>query len=109
MTVLAQVDKSSGGDPADHEMTKSSMIARNVLREELGEFGPWNGAGYSFDQPTRDRLLAHGRQDAAAEFTMANIAFREAYQARVISKQVRSIVVALLVLNVVVLALLWFR
>jgi hypothetical protein len=40
------------------------VVARNVLQEDLGRF---NGRlhPYHLDDDTRDRLLAHARQDAA--------------------------------------------
>lgn len=43
---------------------RNGAVAKNVLDEEMGLFGePYEI--YSLDEPTRDRLLAHGRQDAA--------------------------------------------
>lgn len=42
------------------------LVARNVLREELGEFGPYNGTHYKLTEGERDILLAHSRQDAGA-------------------------------------------
>jgi hypothetical protein len=42
----------------------NALIAQNVLLEDLGHFGP-NTPKYSFDSETRDRLIAHARQDAA--------------------------------------------
>ncbi|TIO14931.1 MAG: hypothetical protein E5X86_22715 [Mesorhizobium sp.] len=47
--------------PAD----KNRMVARNILHEELGMFADPQGAVYSLDEDTRDRLLAHARQDAS--------------------------------------------
>ncbi|MEX2632127.1 MAG: hypothetical protein WD341_19515 [Tistlia sp.] len=43
----------------------NSLVARNVLREELDWFGPYEGTGYSLTEAQRNRLLAHCRQDAA--------------------------------------------
>jgi hypothetical protein len=40
------------------------VVARNVLQEDLGRFAGRLHA-YHLDDDTRDRLLAHTRQDAA--------------------------------------------
>ncbi|MDE8762622.1 hypothetical protein PZB21_25980 [Rhizobium sp. CBK13] len=41
-----------------------AAIARNILHEELGQFTDPQQV-YHLDEATRDRLIAHGRQDAA--------------------------------------------
>ncbi|TAT69986.1 hypothetical protein [Rhizobium ruizarguesonis] len=41
-----------------------AAIARNILHEELGQFSNPQRV-YQLDEATRDRLIAHGRQDAA--------------------------------------------
>lgn len=43
----------------------NGLIARNVLHEELGYFPKSRIRQYRLDEATRDRLLVHGRQDAA--------------------------------------------
>lgn len=58
---LAAARSVNPSDPA----FENQLISRNVLREELGEYGPYNQS-YRLDTATRDVLLAHGRQDAAA-------------------------------------------
>jgi len=42
----------------------NAATARNVLHEDLGRFGDPN-QHYSLDDDTRDRLIAHARQDAS--------------------------------------------
>jgi hypothetical protein len=53
---------------------KANAIAQNVLREELGHFGKFDGPSYDLTEGQRDLLLAHGRQDAAAAFVVASSA-----------------------------------
>lgn len=43
----------------------NALTARNVLHEELGYFDGPSGRNYQIDQDVRDRLIVHGRQDAA--------------------------------------------
>ena len=50
-------------DPND-KVGANHATARNVLHEELGQFGT-PSASYALDDRTRDILLAHARQDAA--------------------------------------------
>ncbi|MHC2454523.1 hypothetical protein ACVMIX_001164 [Rhizobium leguminosarum] len=53
--------RSLGGDQA----AVDAAIARNILHEELGQFEDSALATYNLDDTTRDRLIAHARQDAA--------------------------------------------
>jgi hypothetical protein len=46
------------------------MLAENILQKELGYFSD-PLSNYSLDQETRDRLLAHARQDAAHALIIA--------------------------------------
>lgn len=49
---------------------ESALLGRNVLKEELGAFSdPLKGAPpYHLNEETRDRLLAHSRQDVASVY-----------------------------------------
>jgi hypothetical protein len=49
---------------ADTSSTANSIVARNVLQEDLGLYED-HQPDYHLDQETRDRLIAHTRQDAA--------------------------------------------
>lgn len=91
------------------EKEKNLAVAQNVLHEELGYFGPWEGSGYSLDQSTRDRLLAHARQDSSASALMSMSAFREANGARMLVTRVLWLVVLLVVMNAAALVILWNR
>lgn len=105
---LQRVDKISGFDGFLTENTTNIAVGQNVLREEIGYFGEYEGTRYSFDQETRDVLLAHGRQDAASACTMAKSAFREAYSARRGTEKIMLYLLISLMLNVVILAKLWW-
>ena len=50
-------------DPGD-DIGANHATARNVLHEELGQFGT-PSMSYALDDRTRDILLVHARQDAA--------------------------------------------
>ena len=44
---------------------EAGIVAKNVLHDELGYFSDSDDDDYGLDETTRDRLIAHGRQDAA--------------------------------------------
>ena len=44
---------------------RCNAIARSVLKEEIGVFGPYSGTHYSHDENTKNVLLTNGRQDSA--------------------------------------------
>jgi hypothetical protein len=97
------IDKGTGGDGWFSEDAANTSLGRNILREEIGHFGPWDGQVYHFDAQTRDRLLAHGRQDAASAFAMARSAFREAREAKRLSARALRLLVLAVALNGVTL------
>lgn len=57
--------------------------ARNVLADDLGRFDDSARVDYDLDQPTRDRLLVHSRQDVAMLYYALVKVEREARTARV--------------------------
>ena len=61
------LEKTMGIKPGDAEYIKkhANMTARNVMQEDIGLFGEPADIPYLFDDETRDRLIAHTRQDAA--------------------------------------------
>jgi hypothetical protein len=82
----------------------NSIVAKNVLHEDLGRFDTipqW----YRLDTDTRDRLIAHARQDAAhALFNTATLL----EQVRTLRRGLRLIGVLMFVLVIVVLGpLVW--
>lgn len=70
--------------------------ARNVLEDDLGRFDDSGKVDYELDQPTRDRLLAHSRQDVAMVYYALIEAKQEARTARIWSWL--SLIVSLIVL-----------
>ena len=80
-------------------------ISQNVLHEELGRFPKSPPlAIYNLTEATRDRLIAHGRQDAAAALCHA-IEIR--HQMDRIEKMVRNSTRILMIIGVGVLLALW--
>ncbi|MBY5317914.1 hypothetical protein GR210_27055 [Rhizobium leguminosarum] len=59
-TRLQAIRSLGGNDQAFVDAT----IARNILHEDLGQF-EGSLTTYNLDDATRDRLIAHARQDAA--------------------------------------------
>ncbi|WP_173995736.1 hypothetical protein [Agrobacterium tumefaciens] len=67
---IATIHAVQGNDQA----AVDAATARNILHEELGYFSDPQ-TGYSIDEATRNRLLAHTRQDAAhAVLAVASLA-----------------------------------
>ena len=62
---------------------KLNAISANILHDDLGEFSDSVEFDYHLDDTTRDRLIAHGRQDAAMAYLMATDAY---YQAKAANK-----------------------
>lgn len=56
--------------------------SRNTLMDDMGEYDDSLCYAYDMDEITRDRLIAHARQDAAMAFYAASDAHREASAAR---------------------------
>jgi hypothetical protein len=104
----AALDRALGGKGWLAEDATNIDLGKNILLEEIGHFGAGSGPHYHLSQETRDLLLAHGRQDAAAAFAMARSAFREAHFARRASERLAWLLAVSLVLNVAVLARIWW-
>lgn len=110
--IRAEVNRIAGLGDGGWRAERDNKIAlgQNILREELGYFGDWTGSGYKLDQTTRDRLLAHSRQDIAATFGIADSALRYAYEARQYASWAVLFLVVSIGLNIAILAtLLWAR
>jgi hypothetical protein len=97
----------TGCSDLDPEVEKASILGRNILQEEIGQFGPNRGAHYDLDKPTADRLLAHARQDIAGVYSLATDALRHAEKAERLSRQNRLLLVLALLGLVVIGAKLW--
>lgn len=111
LTIHDSVDKAAGGDGQGvDEIGKNAALGQNILRQELGHFGEWDGARYQLDQETRDRLLAHSRQDIASTYGMAVSALKAADNARRIATRAclytfLTLLVSIAVLIVVILGI----
>ncbi len=69
-----------GNAGADKELAR--VLARNILREELGAFeDPLKAIGpYDLDSKTANTLLAHARQDIAMVYSLVSRANEQLYQ-----------------------------
>jgi len=56
--------------------------SKNILDDDLGSFEDSTRFDYDLDEASRDRLLAHARQDAAMAFYASADAHAEASSAR---------------------------
>ncbi len=65
------------------DQQRQEARARNVLDDDLGRFDDSEKVDYELDQPTRDRLLAHSRQDVAMVYYALIEAKQEARTARI--------------------------
>lgn len=83
-----------GGPSVSTEENLSNALGRNILREEIGYFGKWDGERYNFDKETRDRLAAHSRQDIAAAYSLIRSTIREVELVRQDVARVRRAVIA---------------
>lgn len=54
-----------GRGTTEYQIKFNNWMAQDIVRCEYGFFGEPEGQIYTFDESARDRLLAHGRQDAA--------------------------------------------
>lgn len=59
-------------DATERLVKESAALGRNILKEELGAFtDPFRGAPpYNLDDDTRDRLIAHAREDIASVYSL---------------------------------------
>jgi hypothetical protein len=63
----------------DLDKQANHIVARNVLDSELGKFADTQPI-YRLDQDTRDRLIVHGRQDAAEALCQTRSLMDEIHQ-----------------------------
>ena len=67
--------RSLEGKGVNADLQMDAEIARNVMKEEIGEFGEFNQS-YDLTDEQRDILLAHGRQDVANAMVVASSCYR---------------------------------
>ncbi|MGG7644235.1 hypothetical protein ACQ5SP_05440 [Rhodovulum sp. YNF3179] len=107
--LFSAMDNEVGGAGWLAEDNSNVALGQNVLREEIGFFGPYEGPEYHFYEETRNRLIAHGRQDTASAFAMARSAFREAFWARRLASRAVFMLMISIFLNIVILLMLWWK
>lgn len=69
------------------EALANEMLGKQMLLEDLGHYGVGRIPKYGLDTDTRDRLIAHTRQDVAAAFGYAKSAFKTAKETEKVSKR----------------------
>jgi hypothetical protein len=65
LDTIKAVNKHAGISNLEACAEANAAVALNVLKETLGDYGPYEGRHYSLSDKTRDILIAHARQDAA--------------------------------------------
>ncbi len=93
MRVVTEIEKPQG---AEADWRFGENFSKNILHEEIGMFGPWTGAEYEFDQETRDRLLAHSRQDVARIAYVVNEANHHIHKLLGLARWIATLLVILL-------------
>ena len=73
------------------KLQENNATAQNILHEDLGMFGQHGLAQYKIDSETRDRLIAHTRQDASLAAINASTAMDLAADALRIAKRCKSL------------------
>lgn len=93
-----------GAKTFEAEASANDMLGKQVLREDLGDYGKEGLSTYGLDQETRDRLIAHMRQDVAAVFGHARSAFKTAKGAERAAQRTGRLVWVVIVLLLVLIA-----
>lgn len=83
---VAVANSLHGAGTYDAEASSNDILGKRMLREELGDHGSRGLPVYHLDDETRDRLIAHSRQDVAAAFGHAKSAFKSAKAAEKAAK-----------------------
>lgn len=96
-----------GAKTYEAEAMANDMLGQQMLREDLGNYGTGGTPTYGLDDDTRDRLIAHVRQDVAAVFGHAKSAFKTAKDAEKAAKRTGRVVWLSVALLVVMLITNW--
>lgn len=96
-----------GAETYEAEALANDMLGQQMLREDLGNYGAGGRPTYGLDDDTRDRLIAHVRQDVAAVFGHAKSAFKTAKDAEKAAKRTGRVVWLSVALLVVMLITSW--
>lgn len=104
---LARVNAANalhGEKTFEAEALANDMLGKQMLREDLGDYGTRGQTTYGLDEETRDRLIAHVRQDVAAVFGHAKSAFKTAKAAEKAAQRTSRLVWMVIVLLIVLIA-----
>lgn len=96
---LINPNRNSGLSDFIIEAERNELIGSHALRDDIGDFGKKGLPLYRIDDDTRDRILAHVREDLATTLGHAKSAFRTAKEAANAAKDSRLmlwVVIALL-------------
>ena len=106
---LQVIEQVNGKGTAETVVQTSTLLGRNILHEELGFFGEWEGANYNLTEAEKNRLLAHARQDIASTHSLATDAVKTAMASqKAVDRNRRrlNIVLALQVIIILILLIL---
>lgn len=101
---VVAVNELHGAKTVEAEALANVMLGRQILREDLGDYGGKGLATYGLDEETRDRLIAHIRQDVAAVFGHSKSAFKTANNAEKAAKRTGRLVWVVIFLIVILIA-----
>lgn len=81
--LAAQVtEQVSGKGTVETIQQNAALLGQNVVREELGLFGEWEGPNYNLTEVERNRILVNAREDIASTFPLVTEAMKAAVGAR---------------------------
>ena len=85
------------------ELANNNALGRIALQEELGVFNGIESLKYAddLDQPTRDKLISHTREDAAAAYAHARSALITAHETMKLVRRNNRLLISMLVLLIV--------
>ena len=104
---IHDLNKAAKAGLAERLYDQNVALGQNVLREEIGYFGEYEGQRYRFDEGTKNILLAHARQDVAAVHGMSGYILRRVVLSEKRTELCLKLLIAVLVVQFVVLVRLW--
>ena len=98
--VVAQIE---GVGTAAYAEKSAALLGQNILREEIGYFGDWEGTNYDLSDAEKNRLVAHTRQDVAAIYSLASTAMKAAMAAQKTASRNKTKLNVIIVIQIVTL------
>ncbi|MDC0986909.1 hypothetical protein OAS67_06485 [Alphaproteobacteria bacterium] len=104
LELMSNVNKLAGIKPdgAAALISQSNAIAQNVLRQDMGIFGA-PPTTYNFDDGTKNRLIAHARQDAASAKVSSDYALEGIQKLQTSVRRLSWIVVGMFILLICII------